>query len=223
MVVYVSGNTGATGVNIIGIEAGVTGAYAEVKTSTINGTLTVKGTTGTFVNGTAYDIKGYTGTVPNIVLGATDLYNKTADGYSLTPAQAPSTFQFGIIGNLNSATKYNLVPGICREPDLYTVAANTFPIPIINSALIISIVMSCNKAPAVSSSLIFKLYDLPTSSGALGTEVLTLTLLGGVKTTSLINKSYTYLSGRFLYATLDTVGNPGFMAKDAVSITVSYY
>jgi len=83
--------------------------------------------------------------------------------------------------------------------------------------------MSCNKAPAVLSSLIFKLYDLSTSSGALGTAVLTLTLLAGAKTTSLINNSYTYLSGRFLYATLDTVGNPGFMAKDAVSITVSYY
>jgi hypothetical protein len=232
-VVYVSGNTGATGMNIIGIEAGATGAYVEVKTSTINGTLTVKGTTGTVVPGTAFDIKGYTGTIPNIVLGATDLYNKTADGYSLTPAQAPATFQFGVVKSLikKDSKIYYLVPGTCLGNDLLSTdtifnIVNSFPIPNISGMLIISIALSCNVGLSGNNVLSFNIYDISTGSGILILSV-PLTSTNNIFSNTacanyLINKSYTFIPGSTFCATLVNTGSVD-VASCSFSATVSYY
>ena len=123
-VVYARG----TGTNIIGVETTNVNSYAEIKTSSVFGTL--------------YDINRTDGT---IVIGSTDLVNNTANGNSfLTASEAPNTI-FGAIGNFTSATTYNLLPGVVgvgslpATPVQLPKAANTV---LINGSLIVSPVLT---------------------------------------------------------------------------------
>lgn len=91
IVVYARG----TGTNIVGVETTNANSYAEIKTSSIFGTL--------------YDINRTAGTM---VIGSTDLINNTANGNSFsTASESPNTI-FGAFGNFSSGATYNFLPGV---------------------------------------------------------------------------------------------------------------
>lgn len=91
IVVYARG----AGTNIVGVETTNANAYAEVKTSSVFGTL--------------YDINRTAG---NLVIGAVDLVNNTANGNSFTLSNEAPNLIFGSYGNFSATTTYYLLPGI---------------------------------------------------------------------------------------------------------------
>lgn len=85
--------SGPTGSNIVGVETTNAGAFAEIKTSTVNGTL--------------YDINQSTGVIQ---LSATDLINSNANGNGFSTATNASCVFYGITKNITNDTAY-LLPG----------------------------------------------------------------------------------------------------------------
>lgn len=181
IVVYARG----AGNNIIGVETDISGAYADLKTSTISGTL--------------YDVKRTAG---EILLGFTDLRNSSADGTGFSAVSDSNVTLFGVIGNLAADTSRNLVPGTLKFVDL---PATPFLIPVLrNMILFMSNVSFTGVFDPSSESVSLKIYKN-------GINVYTNTLVGTSGLTYNIKKdtSVDFKQGDTYYATLTTVGNLG--------------
>jgi len=203
IVVYARG----TGTDIIGAETTDASAVFEVKTSTIGGT--------------THDINRTLGTM---LLGATDLLNNDANGNSFTPAQAPASFQYGILNSLAANRRYYMVPGTIAE----NIAINestvnpfsgskTFPLYLSQDSIVIEISVTTTNVISVGQSITFYLYKNNTAP-----PVLSVTLNTGETQKSLTNQSAVFVSGDTIQATIETVGNPTG-TNAAYSAVVYYY
>jgi len=191
IVVYAKG----TGNNIVGVETTNSSANAELRTSTISGSL--------------YDINRTAG---NLFLGFTNLLNNTANGNSFTVAVESNTVTFGIIGNPASNTTYNLVPGTISIGSL---PGSPFEIPVVQNMILFNGVIRFTGTISVGQSV-----SLHVHKNNNPTPVYTITLNQG-ETTKINNlQSVDFIQGDTFYAELVTVGNPG---TGTFTATLAFY
>jgi hypothetical protein len=189
IVVYARG----TGTNIVGVETDVSGAYADIKTSTVSGVL--------------YDINRTAG---EILIGFTDLRNNRADGNSFSVVSESAATTFGIIGNPGGGNTYYLVPGVINIGSL---PASAFHIPIAQNTILFQGIMQFTGT--IITSITLNIYK-----NAIVLPVYSIQLTTGE--TQKINKalSVDFAEGDTYYATLDTVGNPG---PGTFTATLAFY
>lgn len=210
IVVYARG----TGIDIVGVETTNASAVFEAKTSTLGGN-----TTG--IGAISYDINRTAGTM---LIGATDLLNNNANGNSFTPAQAPASYQFGVVNSLGLNQRYYLLPGTTTVVNLTSEAktntyssAKAFPILFSQPSTVIEINISYTETIAVGQQVSFYIYKNNTAP-----PVMTLSLAPGENSKILTTQSVNFNSGDTLEATIETTGNPSG-TYPAFSAIVYYY
>jgi collagen type VII alpha len=187
-IVYANGS----GTDIIGVET-TNNAIAEFRASSIFGTKA--------------DINRASG---SILLGATDLYNNTANGNSFETTQQPNTMVFGYIGNLGTNTAY-LLPSVLPLSQVSTNIADKFEIVAPqNMVLFIGSVKMTGTIPTGHTQT-FQVW----LSGSPDTSIYSITLNAGEHTKTITNISYDFKTGDAYYATVTNstgFGNSTFMA-----------
>lgn len=200
-VFYAKGTT-----NAIGIETTNSNAYADVKTSSIYGDLN--------------DIKRTLGT---IILGASDLVNNDASTFSFTPAQAPASFNYGVVRGLGNNRRYYLLPGTSDinilNSELKSVSyspTNAFPYTFMIDSIIISINISYNQTLAGGESITFYIYknnDLTPSFSS--------SLITGQTNKIVSDTSITFHKGDTMNCTVETTGTPS--GNGGFNVIIGYY
>lgn len=197
IVVYARGS----GSNIVGGEVTDASGILEIKSSTIGGV-----TSGA---GVAYDINRSAGT---ILLGSTDLLNNNANGNSFTPTQAPTSFTWGVLGNMASNQRYYLVPGTVKVGDLTNEAvtntydgAKALPVPFIQPSSVIDTTMSFLGTIPSTCTLTMKLIKNRTAPPIL--SVMMTSTDGGLKRNT--TQSASFGAADTIDVVLDVSGNPG--------------
>jgi len=210
IVVYVSpASTTTTGFDIMGVETNNPQAYIEIKTSTINGSSLVKGTTSPDASGSFHDISRTNG---NMVIGATDLYNNNPNVFSFTPTVAPSSVQYGILGDLPNGNKiYYLAPG---SIPIASLPAQPAPFIFIHASTIISIAICFSSLTTINSTITFNVYKTSTSALVM---TLPITATGTVTLTS---QSVNFAALDSFYTTITYNGNPH---SGTFSAVIGYY
>jgi hypothetical protein len=193
-------NARGTGGNIVGVETTNAGSYASLKHCTVRG-----GDAST----NHYDINRAAGT---ILLGSTDMINNNANGNSFTPAQAPASFTWGVLGNMSTNRRYYLVPGtvtvgnLTNEPVSNTYAgSNALPVPFVQPSSVIDTTMTFLGTIPSDCTLTMKLIKNRTTP-----PVLSLTMTstdGGLKRNT--TQSASFGAADTVDAILDVSGNPG--------------
>lgn len=196
-----------TGSDIVGVEVTNASAVAEIKTSTVSGTL--------------YDVNRILGT---LIIGATDLLNNNPNGNSFTPTQAPASIFYGIVNGLGTNRRYYLLPGSNVTGNITNVAKTNpydptlgFPIPFTQPSTIIDTILTFTATLGVGEAITFNVYKNNQTSPSL-----TLTLSHGEGfTKSLSTQSLSLSATDTIITTLETTGDP---ANDgAFSVSVGYY
>ena len=197
IVVYARGS----GSNIVGGEVTDASGILEIKTSTLGGV-----TSGV---GVAYDINRAAGT---ILLGSTDLLNNNANGNSFTPTQAPTSFTWGVLGNMSANRRYYLVPGtvtvgnLTNEPVTDTYAgSNALPVPFVQPSSVIDTTMSFLGTMPSGCTLTMKLIKNRTAPPIL--SVMMTSTDGGLKRNT--TQSASFGAADTIDVILDVSGNPG--------------
>lgn len=198
---YASGTT-----NGIGIETTNANAVAEIKTSSIYGSLN--------------DIKRTLGT---IILGGTDLVNNDAGTLSFTPAQAPSALTFGVLKGLGNNRRYYLVPGITDanilNSELKGVSYSPslgFPYIFLNDSIVISINISYFQTLSVTESITFFIYKNSDTTSIFNTSLTT-----GQTSKTISDSSITFHQGDTITCTVETTGTP--TGNGGFSVVLGYY
>lgn len=198
IVVYARGS----GSNIVGGEVTHASGILEIKSSTFGGVITSGG-------GTAHDINRAAGT---ILLGSTDLLNNDANGNSFTPTQAPTSFTWGVLGNMTANRRYYLVPGtvtvgnLTNEPVTNTYAgSNALPVPFVQPSSVIDITMTFLGTIPSDCTLTMKLIKNRTAPPVL--SLMMTSADGGLKRNT--TQSASFGSADTVDAILDISGNPG--------------
>ena len=186
-------NARGTGTNIIGVETTNADSFADIKTTTIFGTL--------------HDINRLAG---NIQLGFTDLVQNNSNGNSFSTVTEPAQIGYGILGNLAANRRYYLVPGTVVVNDLevdtmptYTLS-KTFQIPFNQPVVIFSILVRFTGTIGVGQSVSFLVHKNGSS-----TPSLTVTLGPGESTKTDGSASVVFDTGDTVHTECVTVGNVG--------------
>jgi len=225
-VVYVSpGITGASNMNICGIETTNANAYCEIKTSTINGSNLVSGTTGPNITGTFSDLNRTIGTM---VLGSTDLYNNNCNSHSFTPTIAPSIYQYGVLGNLANNTIYYLVLGTVAVGSLNNnvvgggyISTNAFPTTFPKSSSLISFTITFTGTLGVGVIITLNIYKNATTGSS---PILSIPITSGdLPTKTITTESVNFVVADILTTTIVTTGDPGGATTDIFSATIGHY
>jgi hypothetical protein len=186
-------NARGSGTNIIGVETTNAGSFADIKTTTIFGTL--------------HDINRLAG---NIQLGFTDLFHNDANGNSFSTVTEPAQIGYGILGNPATNTNYYLVPGTVAINSLDSDAAGvftlekTFQIPFNQPVVIFSILVRFSGVIGVGQSVAFQVHKNGSS-----TPSLTATLAEGETTKTVGTSSVVFNTGDTVHTQCVTTGNPG--------------
>lgn len=196
----------ASGANAIGIETTNSNAYADIKSSSIYGSLN--------------DIRRTLGT---ILLGESDLVNNDASTFSFTPAQAPASFNYGVVRGLGNNRRYYLLPG---TSDINTLNSElksnsysptlAFPYTFINDSIIISVNISYNQTLAGGESITFYIYK----NNSLTPEF-SATLITGDTNKTITNNSITFHAGDTMNCTVETTGTPS--GNGGFNVIIGYY
>jgi hypothetical protein len=202
-VIYARG----TGLDIVGSECNNSSSVLEIRSSTVNGTLS--------------DVKRTSG---SMTIGATDLVNNTASGNSFTPTQAPASFSLGTINGLGTNRRYYMLTGTVPVGQLTNEAKtnaydplNALPIPVTQLSLIISVTMAYQPSLPVATSLTLNIYK-----NSILTPEISLTMLpsdAGIK--KLDTQSFSLSTTDVMRVTLETTGNVG--AGGAFQAVIGYY
>jgi hypothetical protein len=198
IVVYARGS----GSNIVGGEVTDASGILEIKSSTFGGVITSGG-------GTAHDINRAAGT---ILIGSTDLLNNDANGNSFTPTQAPTSFTWGVLGNMSANRRYYLVPGtvtvgnLTNEPVTDTYAgSNALPVPFVQPSSVIDMTMTFLGTIPSNCTLTMKLIKNRTAPPVL--SLMMTSADGGIKRNT--TQSASFGAADTVDAILDVSGNPG--------------
>jgi len=185
-------NARGTGTNIVGVETTDSNAFADIKTTTIFGTL--------------YDINRLLG---NIQLGFTDLVQNNANGNSFSTVTEPAQIGYGILGNPGQNLNYYLVPGTVAINDLNVdpagtfTLAKTFQIPFNQPVVIFSILIRFTGTMATGESISFQVHKNGSSTASL-----TVTLNKDETTKTLSTQSVVFNTGDTVHTQCVTTGNP---------------
>ncbi len=197
IVVYARGS----GSNIVGGEVTDASGILEIKSSTIGGV-----TSGA---GVAYDINRAAGT---ILLGSTDLLYNNANGNSFTPTQAPTSFTWGVLGNMTANRRYYLVPGTVTVGNLTNEAvtntydgAKALPVPFVQPSSVIDTTMTFLGTIPSDCTLTMKLIKNRTAPPVL--SVMMTSTDGGLKRNT--TQSASFAAADTIDVVLDVSGNPG--------------
>jgi hypothetical protein len=169
-----------TGTDIVGLETTDASAIADIKTTTVSGTL--------------YDVNRTAG---DIIIGFTDLKNNRANGNSFTPVVETTTTFYGSIGNFTSATTFFLLPGISKQGDL---PGSAFATPVTQNMILVRGYLESKPAIPVGGSLTLNVYR---------NNVLTdfsMNLVAGATTTSNVLQSVDLTEGDSMDVRLVTGG-----------------
>ena len=181
--------------NNIGVETTDVSAYAELKTSTIAGTL--------------HDINRTSG---DILLGFTDLVNNDANGNSFSVMVEGSAVFFGVLGNPDANQTYYLVPGTVKLGDLPNSA---FSIPSTQNMALYIGVLNFTGTIGVGQSMTFNVYKNADVSPSYSIQ-----LTEGQTSKTNSTQSIHLNTGEVYHATLVTVGNIG---KGIFTATIGFY
>jgi hypothetical protein len=179
IVVYARG----TGTDIIGVETTNASAYAEIKTSTISGTL--------------YDINRTAG---DILIGFTDLRNNKANGNSFSVVTESSTTTFATVGNPSGNSTYYLVPGTSTINQLPT---SPFEVPVPQNMILFVATIRYSGTIGAGVSVSMHIHK---NGGA--SPVYTLALTTGQTSKVDQTKSVDFSQGDTYHVEFITVGNP---------------
>jgi hypothetical protein len=198
IVVYARGS----GSNIVGGEVTDASGILEIKSCTFGGVITSGA-------GVAYDINRSAGT---ILIGSTDLLNNNANGNSFTPTQAPTSFTWGVLGNMSANRRYYLVPGtvtvgnLTNEPVTDTYAgSNALPVPFVQPSSVIDTTMTFLGTMPSNCTLTMKLIKNRTAPPVL--SVMMTSTDGGLKRNT--TQSASFAAADTIDVVLDVSGNPG--------------
>jgi len=169
-------NVRGSGSNIIGVETTNAGAYASLKHSTIRGGDHITQPLNHDINRTAGEI----------LLGATDLVNNSANGNGFAITVEGAVTHFGTTGNFTNGTTYYLVPGFVRQGDLPT---STFGIPSTQNMILFSGTFQSSPAIPVGYSVKLTAYKNNTITD------MSMTILAGQTLSSNITQSVDYSRG----------------------------
>ena len=184
-------NARGTGTNIVGVETTDANSFADIKTTTIFGTL--------------HDINRTAG---NIQLGFTDLVQNNANGNSFSTVTEPAQIGYGIIGNPASDKTYYLVPGTVAITDLESdnnptfTLSKTFQIPFNQPVVIFSMLIRFSGIIGIGQSVAFQVHKNGSS-----TPSLTVSLGPGETTKTLGTQSVVFNTGDTVHTQLVTTGN----------------
>ena len=187
-IVYANG----LGTDIIGVET-TNNAIAEFRASSIYGTTA--------------DINRASG---SILLGATDLYNNTANGNSFETTQQPHSLVFGYKGNLGSNTLY-LLPSVLPLAQLSTNITDKFDISVPQNMVLFIGSVKFTGTISTGHTQTFQIW----LTGSPDVAVYTITLSAGENTKTITNISYDFKESDTYYATVTNstgFGNATFMA-----------
>ncbi len=187
-VIYASGS----GTDIIGVET-TNDALAEIRSSSIYGTTA--------------DINRASG---KILLGATDLYNNTANGNSFETTQQPHSQVFGYKGNLGSNTLY-LLPSVLPLAQLSTNIADKFDLSVPQNMVLFIGSVKFTGTISAGHTQTFQIW----LTGSPDVAVYTITLNAGEHTKTITDISYDFKESDTYYATVTNstgFGNATFMA-----------
>jgi hypothetical protein len=191
MVVYARGG----GTNIVGVETTNASAYAELKTSTISGTL--------------YDINRTAG---QILVGFTDLINNTANGNSFSVVTESAATAFGTLGDLKSNQTYYLAPGTISIGSL---PSTPFNIPCPQNLILFVSSISFAGTLGVGVSITLNVYK---NNSVTPNYSINLTQGETVKVKQ--SQSVDFSAGDLYHVDLVTVGNP---STGTVSCSLGFY
>jgi hypothetical protein len=169
-------NVRGSGSNIVGVETTNAGAYASLKHSTIRGGDHIAQPLNHDINRTAGEI----------LLGATDLVNNSANGNGFAITVEGAVTHFGTTGNFTNGTTYYLVPGFVRQGDLPTA---TFGIPATQNMILFSGTFQSSPAIPVGYSVKLTAYKNNTITD------MSMTILAGQTLASNITQSVDYTRG----------------------------
>jgi len=198
IVVYARGS----GSNIVGGEVTNASGILEIKSSTFGGVITSGG-------GTAHDINRAAGTM---LIGSTDLLNNDANGNSFTPTQAPTSFTWGVLGNMTANRRYYLVPGtvtvgnLTNEPVTNTYAgSNALPVPFVQPSSVIDMTMTFLGTIPSTCTITMNVIKNRTVPPVL--SLMMTSADGGLKRNT--SQSTSFGEADTVDVTLDVSGNPG--------------
>jgi hypothetical protein len=175
-------STGPSNDNV-GVETTNISAFAELKSSSIGGTL--------------YDINRTSG---NILLGFTDLLRNSANGNSFSVVVEGSTTFFGIVGNLQADTSYFVGPGTTAVNALPSAA---FPVPVTQDmALYTGVIQYTGSLTGVEQIHM----DVYRNNNP--TRVYTISMGQGMQSRLNNSTSVDFTRGDTYYAIVRTIGNP---------------
>jgi hypothetical protein len=169
-------NARGSGSNIIGVETTNAGAYASLKHSTIRGGDHIAQPLNHDINRTAGEI----------LLGATDLVNNSANGNGFAITVEGAVTHFGTTGNFTNGTTYYLVPGFVRQGDLPT---STFGIPATQNMILFSGTFQSSPALPTGQSVKLTAYKNNTITD------MSMTIVAGQTLASNITQSVDYSRG----------------------------
>ena len=184
-------NARGTGTNIVGVETTNANSFADIKTTSIFGTL--------------YDINRLAG---NIQLGFTDLVQNNANGNSFSTVTEPAQIGYGILGNPGNNLNYYLVPGTVAISDLNVDPAGTFTlgktfqIPFNQPVVIFSILIRFTGTIGTDESVSFQVHKNGSSTASL-----TVTLNEGETTKTMSTQSVVFNTGDTVHTQCVTTGN----------------
>ncbi len=180
-------NVRGTGSNIIGVETTDAGAYASIKHSTVRGGNHVLVPTNHDINRTA----------GNILLGAVDLVNNSANGNGFTVTTEGAVTHYGTTGNFTNGTTYFLVPGFVKQGDLPT---STFGIPVTQNMILFSGTFQCAPAVPVGQSVKLTAYKNNAITD------MSMTIVAGQTLASNVTQSVDYTKGDTFDFRMTTLG-----------------
>jgi hypothetical protein len=169
-------NVRGSGSNIIGVETTNAGSYASLKHSTIRGGDHITQPMNHDINRTAGEI----------LLGATDLGNNSANGNSFSVTTEGAITHFGTTGNFTNGSTYYLVPGFVRQGDLPT---STFGIPVTQNMIMFS--GTFQSSPAISTGNSVKLTAFRNNA----VTDMSMTIVAGQTLASNVTQSVDYTRG----------------------------
>jgi hypothetical protein len=186
-------NARGTGTNIVGVETTHANAFADIKTTSIFGTL--------------YDINRSLG---NIQLGFTDLVQNNANGNSFSTVTEPAQIGYGVIGNLAADRTYYLVPGTVSVSALEVdtnptfTLSKTFQIPFNQPVVIFSILVRFTGTITGTQTVGFHVHKNGSS-----TPSLSVTLAAGESTKTVATSSVVFNTNDTVHTECITTGNVG--------------
>ena len=175
-------NARGTGTNIVGVETTHVNAFADIKTTTISGTL--------------YDINR---TLGNIQLGFTDLVNANANGNSFTVLTEPAPLQFSVSGNINTQDTHYLLPGTSTYAGLQTTPIG---IPFLQKVIVFQLLVSATSVLPTGAIITVNLYK-----NTVGTPFISGVINNGTRTVRSLSTSANFTTSDVIIVEFVTTGN----------------